>query len=208
MSRIQIITFFILLCSALFSPEGHAQTFTRVVIDAGHGGKDKGAMWGGVRESDLNLKVAKKVQNLLEAHGIPCTMTRSNNYFVSLAKRARVANSHKNTVFLSIHFNASIHTYVQGIETYYASAKGKQLAREIQYQMLKKLPSKNRKTRFSDKYVVLNQTHGTAVLVECGYISNMHERKKCNTSWYQSLAASAIVEGLLKYRSLGKLSSL
>ncbi|MFC4993018.1 N-acetylmuramoyl-L-alanine amidase [Rubritalea tangerina] len=177
-----------------------ANTFTHVVIDPGHGGKDKGAIWGGVRESDLNLKVAHKVANLLRAHGIPVTMTRSSDQWVSLTRRASISNRYRNTLFVSIHFNASTHTYVRGVETYYASANGRRLAESIQSQMVQTLGLKNRKTRLGGQYAVLNKTSCTAVLVECGYISNYSERKKCKRSWYQSLAASAITSGILAYR--------
>lgn len=186
-----------LLLSSVFCG---AENYNRVVIDPGHGGKDKGAIWGGVRESDLNLKVAKKVENLLRAHGIPVTMTRRSDQFISLTRRAQLSNHYRNSIYVSIHFNASTHTYVRGVETYYASANGKKLAQSIQSSMVEKLRLKDRKIRLGKQYAVLNKTNSTAVLVECGYISNSYERKRCNSSWYQSLAASAIVDGILRYR--------
>ena len=66
----------LVLCFLIGNGMLHAGSYRHVVIDAGHGGKDKGAIWGGVRESDLNLKVARKVETLLKARGIPVTMTR------------------------------------------------------------------------------------------------------------------------------------
>lgn len=177
-----------------------ATNFRRVIIDPGHGGKDKGAIWGGIRESDLNLKVARKVETLLKAHRVPVTLTRRSDQFISLSKRAQLSNRYRDTIFVSIHFNASTYTYVRGVETYYASAKGKRLADYIQSKMVRKLQLKNRKTRLSSQYAVLNKTNCTAVLVECGYISNYSERMRCKRSWYQSLAASAIVDGILQYR--------
>lgn len=186
-----------LLLTAVFCG---AESFNRVVIDPGHGGKDKGAIWGGVRESDLNLKVAKKVENLLRAHGIPVTMTRRSDQFISLTRRAQLSNYYPNSIYVSIHFNASTHTYVRGVETYYASTKGRKLAQAIQSSMIEKLRLKDRKVRLGKQYAVLNKTNSTAVLVECGYISNAYERSRCNRSWYQSLAASAIVDGILRYR--------
>ncbi|GAA5494855.1 N-acetylmuramoyl-L-alanine amidase LytC [Rubritalea halochordaticola] len=177
-----------------------AAKFSRVILDPGHGGKDKGAIWGGVRESDLNLKVARKVETLLKARGIPVTMTRRSDQFISLSKRANIANNYRGAIFVSIHFNASTHTSVRGLETYYASAKGKALAQQIHSRMVKKLNIKDRKTRLGAKYAVLNQTHCPAILVECGYISNPYERKRCSSSWYQSLCASAIVDGIVAYR--------
>ena len=175
-----------------------AGSYRHVVIDAGHGGKDKGAIWGGVRESDLNLKVARKVETLLKAHGIPVTMTRRSDQWIALSRRAQISNGKRNAMFVSIHFNATTHTYVRGVETYYASTSGKKLADSIQSKMIEKLQLKNRKTRLGKQYAVLNKTTCPAVLVECGYISNYSERIRCNRSWYQSLAASAIVDGILE----------
>lgn len=188
----------LLLVSASLSAE--AARFNRVVIDPGHGGKDKGAFWGGIRESDLNLKVALKVENLLRAHGVAVTLTRRSDKFIALSHRASLANRYGDAIFVSIHFNASTHTYVRGVETFYASSKGKKLAGYIQSSLVEKLHLKNRRIRLGKQYAVLNKTRGTAVLVECGYISNAHERNLCRRSWFQSLAASGIVEGILRYR--------
>ena len=202
-SMIQRLNIFRLLIVLIFVFAGsdlEAKGFSRVVLDPGHGGKDKGAYWGGVRESHLALKVALKVETLLKAHGIDVTMTRRSDIFIPLSHRAKLSNKYSGAIFVSIHFNASRHTYVRGAETYYASAKGKILAKSIQSRLLKKLHLKDRKIRLGKQYAVLNKTHGTAVLVECGYISNTYERKRCNTSWYQSLAASAIVDGILEFQ--------
>lgn len=177
-----------------------AKGFQRVILDPGHGGKDKGALWGGVRESDLNLKVAKKIETLLKARGIPVTMTRQSDQFISITKRAQICNQYRNAILVSIHFNASRFPQVSGVETYYASASGKELAKNIHSKLLTKLKVKDRHIRQGAQYAILNKTNCPAVLVECGYISNNHERQLCNQSWYQSLAASAITDGIMNSR--------
>lgn len=179
---------------------GVAGPNTRVVIDAGHGGKDEGAVWGGVRESDLNLKVAKKVEALLKAKGIPVTMTRTSDTFISLSQRAAIANKYKDVIFVSIHFNAHRLTSVVGVETFYASEKGKVIASNIQRKVVGLVKTRNRYIKRGLTYAVLNKTKCPAVLVECGFISNTAERRRCNTSYYQSLAAQGIVEGIIKTR--------
>lgn len=201
MSRISVrflIHSVFLLCVFCLPLAG--QNLQHVILDPGHGGKDKGAIWGGVRESDLNLKVARKMETLLKARGIGVSMTRRSDQFISLSRRAQIANRYRNAIFVSIHFNASTHTSVRGIETYYASDKGKKLATAIQTKLISKLRAKDRKVRKAGQYAVLKLTNCPAVLVECGYISNAYERKRCNSSWYQSLCASAIVEGIIQYR--------
>ena len=91
---ISLIMLFGLASSAL------ANKYTTVIIDPGHGGKDRGAKWGGVSEAYLNLKVAKKVETLLKAKNIPVRMTRRSDVFLSLSQRTTMANKYKNAIFL------------------------------------------------------------------------------------------------------------
>ena len=192
------------LLALLTTLTGICGPHTRIIIDAGHGGRDQGAKWGGVRESDLNLKVAKKVEALLKAKNIPCSMTRRSDVYVSLAQRAAIANKYANkyrdAIFVSIHFNAHRQTSIKGVETFYASDKGKPIATSIQRKVVGLVKTRNRYIKRGIHYAVLNKTHCPAVLVECGFISNASERNRCNTSWYQSLAARGIVEGILQAR--------
>ena len=170
----------------------------RVIIDPGHGGKDRGALWGGVAEADLNMRVARKVEAILKARGYQVTMTRRSDVFLSLSKRAEIANRYRNVVFVSIHFNATKYTSVRGAETFYTGEKGRYLASAIQRELIRKLKVKNRGVRFS-RFAVLRQTVCPAVLVECGFISNSYERSRCKTSGYQDLTAQAIVSGIERY---------
>lgn len=172
----------------------------RVVIDAGHGGRDYGAYYRGVRESDLNLRVATKLESQLKARGYSTTMTRRSDVFLSLSRRASIANRYRNAIFVSIHFNATSTSWVRGVETFYAgSSKGRALASSIQSQMVRRLGTRNRGVRFS-RFTVLTQTKCPAVLVECGFISNASERARCSTSSYQNSAALAIADGIARYR--------
>lgn len=171
----------------------------RVVIDPGHGGRDRGAVWGGIRESTLNMKVAKNLESLLKARGYSTVMTRRSDTFVSLARRASIANGYRKAIFVSIHFNATRETWVRGVETYYAGSAGRTLASSIHRQMVSRLKLRNRGIRLA-RFTVLMQTKCPAVLVECGYISNSTERGRCATSSFQSTAALAIAEGIKGYR--------
>ncbi len=171
----------------------------RIIMDAGHGGKDKGAYWQGVRESDLNLRVARRVESSLKARGYYVSMTRRSDVFLSLSKRASIANRYQNAIFVSIHFNATPNTRVHGAETFYAGGKkGYYLASSIQKELVSRLKVRNRGARVA-RFTVLTATHCPAVLVECGFISNSHERARCKTSSYQANAAAAIVAGIERY---------
>jgi N-acetylmuramoyl-L-alanine amidase len=177
-----------------------AGKYTTVIIDPGHGGKDRGAKWGGVSEAYLNLKVAKKVEALLKAKKIPVRLTRRSDVFMTLSQRAAVANRYKDAIFVSIHFNAHTNTSIKGVETFYASAKGRTIAANIQSRISRHTKTRNRGIKSGMRFAVLNKTKCPAVLVECGFISNPYERRRCAQSWYQTLAARGIVEGIIKSR--------
>ena len=183
------------------SPAANAQRTPkslRVIIDAGHGGKDRGAVWGGVRESDLNLKVALRVEASLKSRGYPVTMTRRSDVFVDLRRRSQISNRYRNCIFISIHFNATSHTGVKGVETFYVGKRGRFLAKAIQNHLVSNLKVRDRGFKFK-RFSVLNDTLCPAVLAECGFISNSYERSRCNSSSYQAAVARSIVSGIEGY---------
>jgi N-acetylmuramoyl-L-alanine amidase len=92
----------------------------RVVIDAGHGGRDPGAKANGVTEAELTLDVATRLKKLLDKQpGIEVVMTRSTDVFIPLEERTRIANREGADLFLSIHANASRNVRARGVETYF-----------------------------------------------------------------------------------------
>ena len=93
---------------------------SRIVIDAGHGGHDPGAMGKGVTEAELVLDVALRLEALLQkAPGIEVILTRRTDEFIPLQERPAIANREGADLFLSIHANASPHSAARGIETYF-----------------------------------------------------------------------------------------
>ncbi|MCL4158478.1 UNVERIFIED_CONTAM: hypothetical protein GTU68_020588 [Idotea baltica] len=144
------------------------------------------------------MKVARKAEASLKARGYSVTMTRRSDVFLSLTRRAEIANRYRNAVFVSIHFNATKYPSVRGAETFYTGEKGRYLASEIQREMIRKLGVRDRGVRYS-RFAVLRKTVCPAVLVECGFISNYKERSRCKTSSYQALTAQAIVAGIERY---------
>ncbi|MDP0492630.1 MAG: N-acetylmuramoyl-L-alanine amidase [Verrucomicrobiota bacterium JB023] len=180
------------------SPSRASKALT-IIIDPGHGGRDRGAVWGGVRESDLNLKVAHKLNWYLKRAGYRTVMTRTSDRYVSLSTRAAIANRYRNALFVSIHFNATRETWVRGGETFYASSgRGSYLASSIQRYLVSKCSVRNRGARFRG-FSVLRNTHCPAVLVECGFISNASERARCKSNSFQDAAAQAILAGIQRY---------
>ncbi len=93
----------------------------KVVVDAGHGGKDPGAIgYGGLQEKDVNLDIARRVKKNFEAAGIQVVMTRDSDEFISLADRTVVATQPGVDLFVSIHSNSNKSRRSHGVEVYYA----------------------------------------------------------------------------------------
>ncbi len=186
----------VLLIGLLVAAEAR---ITTVVIDAGHGGRDKGAYWGGVRESHLALQVAQRTEALLKRRGMRTVMTRRSDAFVSLPTRVAIANRQRNAVFVSIHFNACPSPKYRGAETFYWGAAGRPFAAAIQKRLAPRVGTINRGIKRKG-FTVLVQTRCPAVLVECGFISHPGERARCRTAAYQQAAAQAICDGIMAAR--------
>lgn len=179
-----------------------------VVIDAGHGGYDSGAVGKkGTKEKDITLKVALQVGQILEKKGVKVIYTRTSDNITwaknekqDLKYRSDLSDKAKADLYISIHINSSIIKSVKGIETYYApgSAKAKALASEIQRKMVESLKFKNRGIK-SERFYVLRNTNAPAVLVELGFISNASEEEILKSSKYQSTYAEGIAGGILSY---------
>ena len=118
-----LVTF--LACSsyaAKRSSSGGNSSPITVVIDAGHGGFDRGGIPGQrVSEKDMTLDVARRLKSVLEASGYRVVMTRDSDVFVPLGTRTAIANSNRNAIFVSVHFNSATRSGASGIETYFYS---------------------------------------------------------------------------------------
>lgn len=178
-----------------------ASAFRTVVIDAGHGGKDDGAKRYGVKEKDLNLDTAKRLEKILKRRGFNVVMTRRTDRFLPLQERAKIANRYQDAVFVSIHYNAHRDTSVKGIETFYSTMEGRKLASGIQNLLTKRIrQTRNRGIKSGKQYAVLNKTRMVSVLVEAGFISNTWERRRLNGAWYRQIVAEQIAKGILIHK--------
>ena len=198
-----------------------------VIIDAGHGGNDSGAIRDGVQEKDLTLDVALRLARLLEASGVATKLTRSTDETVSLAARAAAANEERDCVFVSIHFDEGKRSAATGIGTFYASrqaapvpfvaswfpfahrvshseissVESQSLAELIQDSLVTRTQAVNRGTRAEQFYVIANVRH-PAVLVEGGFLSNSDDVAKLAREDYRQHLAAAISDGVMRYREL------
>jgi N-acetylmuramoyl-L-alanine amidase len=174
-----------------------------VVIDAGHGGHDRGGIPGQrIAEKDMTLDVALRLRNILSANGYHVVMTRSTDVFVPLGGRVAIANSYRNAVFVCIHFNATGRSGASGIETYFYSRESLPLASAVHYYVTGGAPSANRGVRRRG-YYVLRKTAIPAVLVECGFLTNPTEAAYAQSAGYRQKLADEIAAGIRGRNSVG-----
>lgn len=181
------------------SPLAGAANFRTVIIDAGHGGHDNGGQWGKVYEKHLALDTAVRLERNLKRAGYQTVMTRRSDYFVSLPQRVNIANSHKNAIFVSIHYNYTWKQHVSGVETFYFNVEGQKLAQHVQNAMVRRTRTVNRDAKFARYYVIRN-TKLPGILVEGGFVSNENERERMKSGEFREAIARGVTEGIQRYR--------
>jgi N-acetylmuramoyl-L-alanine amidase len=169
---------------------------TIVVIDAGHGGHDRGGIPGQrVAEKTMTLDVAQRLRTILAANGYRTIMTRDSDVFVPLPTRVAIANSYRNAIFVCIHFNSATRRGANGIETYFYGGQSLPLASAIHYYVSRAAPSLNRGVRRRG-YYVLRRTAVPSVLVECGFLTNPTEAQYAQSVNYRQTLAEQIARGI------------
>ncbi|MFL0266673.1 cell wall-binding repeat-containing protein [Candidatus Clostridium radicumherbarum] len=175
-----------------------------VVIDAGHGGQDPGAIGPtGIKEKDVNLAVALKLGPLLQAQGINVVYTRVDDNIPwttvtnDLQMRCDIANKANADFFISIHSNSNDSSLPYGTETYYTTQKPSDgsLAQIIQSNLVAQNGLSNRGIKTAN-YYVLNNTAMPAVLAELGFISNPTEEQLLNSPDFQAKCANGLANGI------------
>ena len=194
-----LVTSLILLSATLL--QSAAGSFSTVVIDAGHGGRDVGGAYGKVYEKWLALDTALRVEKKLKSKGFKTVMTRRSDNFVTLGGRAKIGNSYPNSIFVSIHYNFTWKKNVSGLETFYCSGRSKPLADAVQRGMLKEVKSVNRGVKFA-RYYVIRHAQNPAILVEGGFVSNSKERGRTKEGSYRENIADGIVNGIVEYKNM------
>jgi N-acetylmuramoyl-L-alanine amidase len=175
-----------------------------VVVDAGHGGHDRGGIPGQrIAEKVMTLDVAQRLRKVLAANGYRVVMTRDSDVFVPLATRVAIANSYRNAIFVCIHFNATGRSGASGIETYFYGRNSLPLASAIHYYVAGGAPSDNRGVRRRG-YYVLRKTRIPAVLVECGFLTNPTEAAYAQNVSYRQKLAEEIAAGVRGRNSVGR----
>ena len=176
------------------------KTFTTVVIDAGHGGRDNGAYRRyGPPEKVVALDVAKRVERKLHNTDLRTVMTRTEDVFIPLDERVEIENRQNNAIFVSIHFNDARRTGIKGFETYYHAPQSAELAHRIQSKLVTISGSANRGVHVAN-FRVLRKANQPAVLVECGFLSNRSDGRQARDADYREMLADKIAEALVEQR--------
>src|ERR1700726_4309178 len=182
-----------------------ARPSTVIVIDAGHGGFDRGGISGQrVPEKTMNLDVAQRLKAILIAYGYRVVMTRDSDVFIPLGTRVAIANSFRDAIFVCIHFNAARRGSANGVETYFYSSQSLPLASAIHYYVAGGAPTPNRGVKRRG-FFVLRRTTIPSVLVECGFLTNPTEASYAQNASYRQKLAFEIAHGIQNRASVGRI---
>jgi len=203
--------------------------FEGVVIDAGHGGYNRGAVGrNGIAEKTATLGTAKELKRILEAQGVDVAMTRASDRFVGLSARSCIANKYKNRLFVSIHYNMG-RTTSHGVETYALTPQGAAstgsdgkfsrgdkrrcpgndfdpesllLANMVQQELCKHhSPEGDRGVKWA-RFEVLRDTEMPAILVEAGFLSHPTDSALIAEESYREKVANAVARGVTKFMAM------
>ena len=188
-----------------------------IIIDAGHGNPDGGAVSkNGVVEADINLKIALKLQNLLEQSGATVILTRSDENGIydvdkttlkqkkisDIKNRVKIGNSSSADIFISIHLNKIPEEQYSGWQTFYKknNEEGKKLSTEIQSNLKEAIQKENnRVAKEIDNVYIVKNVEIPLTIVECGFLSNTEEEKELQEDNYQNRLAWGIYNGINDY---------
>lgn len=173
----------------------------KIVLDAGHGGSDPGAVGPtGLKESDVAWKIACMVADILMRYDIEIIFTRVGDTKVNLEKRVEIANNSKADYFVSIHINSATNPMATGTETfaYKAGAEGDRLAHSIQKNLVQSIGLADRGVKYNSLQVV-RETTMPACLVEIAFINNPSEEVLLKQDEFLERAAVGIAKGILEH---------
>ncbi len=188
-----------------------------IVIDAGHGGEDPGAIGvNGAYEKDLNLSIAMTLGEELKSRGFTVVYTRTEDKMLylpeenikgmrkisDLKNRCKITAEYSNCMMISIHMNSYGASKYSGLQVYYAdqNESSKALADNIQSAVREELqPNNHRQIKNGSALYLLQNSSGTPVLIECGFLSNSEECQKLSQKEYQKQLCFAIVCGIIEY---------
>ena len=211
------VLFSVLDANAYVNTNASVEEGKVIIIDAGHGGEDSGAIASdGTMEKDLNLSIAMELGTMLNEKGYTVVYTRTSDKMLysedenikgmrklsDLKNRCKLADQYEDVIFVSIHINSYGSENCSGLQVYYKDKdeNSRALAQFIQASTKNNLqPNNNRVIKNGKDIYVLNHCPSDAVLVECGFISNPTEAKKLSEKEYQNQLSFSILCGIIEY---------
>lgn len=207
-----LFTFIMTLCTFTFVRAEEPQLLGKIIyLDAGHGGRDPGAIYKDIREADINLEIAKQLKEELEIYGATVYLTRQGDYDLSktttsnhkrndLSERARLINESNCDMYISIHLNSDPSPTWHGVQIFYTNnnEKNKQLA-EIMQKKFKENLNSERKIKQLENMYLFDRINIPGVLVEAGFISNPNDRHLLTTTEHQKKIAEIITKSMIQY---------
>lgn len=205
-----LISMMLLTATLTSGKELNNKLFGKVIIlDAGHGGKDKGTMVNGIYESDINLSIVLKLRDELVKQGVDVILTRDGDYDLSSPNASRrkksdfdnrinLINDSDADMYLSIHINYLSDERYYGGQVFYTK-DNEELAKVIQKEFNGKLESPMKVKKLEDTVYMYKQLEVPGVLIECGFLSNKNERYLLNDDEYQSKIVDTIILALIEY---------
>lgn len=212
-----LIVFATLVSYTTTIPVSNSITGKVIVLDAGHGGKDGGAIAkDGTVEKDLNLKIALKVKELLEKKNIKVILTRDSDKDLcdgeketiksrkvqDINKRIDIINNSNANLLVSIHMNSFPQEKYSGWQTFYKKncVYSSEVAKLVQENIGKTTQIDNNRVAMEINGVkIIEKSTIPAILIECGFLSNEEEAKMLNTEEYQKQIAEGIVNGIVQW---------
>ena len=204
--------------SELFIEAADAIPYEKIIIlDAGHGGEDSGAVGkNGRLEKDLNMEIALEMGTIFEEKGYVVVYTRTDDRLLyteaenikgirkisDLKNRCKIAERYPESVFISIHMNSFGDERYSGTQVYYqpGSDESRILADTIQQKVISEVQTNNtRKVKEGKGMYLLENIESTAVLVECGFLSNYDECEKLSEKEYQKRLSFSLVCAIIDY---------
>lgn len=175
-----------------------------IAIDPGHGGKDVGTSYKDIFEKDINLSISLYLKEELEKYGADIIMTRTGDYDLSYPNasyrkksdfnnRIKIINENNADLFLSIHQNYYNDSKYSGAQIFYKN--NKELGEYIQSQLNNERNTK----KISNSLYMYRYIKSDGLLIECGFLSNVNDRKKLTNTNYQKELSSKLTKAIIEY---------
>ena len=207
-----LIIFIITLCSFTFVNAEEQKLKGKIIyLDPGHGGRDPGAIYKELKESEINLQIANELKKELESHGAIVYQTRTGDYDLSkittknhkrndLETRAKLINESECDIYISIHLNSDTSSTWSGAQIFYTdkNKENKKLAQIIHTKFEQNLKAKRETKQLKNMYL-FDRLKKPGVLIEAGFISNANDRYLLKQKTHQKKIAQTITEAIIEY---------